>query len=33
MADSDPYPVKALFALGNNTLLSYPNQHQIYRLS
>ncbi|USG62501.1 molybdopterin-dependent oxidoreductase [Sneathiella marina] len=29
MATGDPYPVKALFTLGNNTLLSYPNQHQI----
>ena len=31
MADGDPYPVKAFFALGNNALLSYPNQHQIHR--
>ena len=31
MADGDPYPVKAFFALGNNALLSYPNQHQILR--
>ncbi len=31
MADGDPYPVKAFFTLGNNTLLSYPNQHQIRR--
>ncbi len=31
MADGDPYPVKAFFTLGNNTLLSYPNQHQIHR--
>ena len=31
MADADPYPVKAFFALGNNALLSYPNQHQIRR--
>ena len=29
MADGDPYPIKAFFTLGNNTLLSYPNQHQI----
>jgi anaerobic selenocysteine-containing dehydrogenase len=29
MATGDPYPVKAFFSLGNNTLLSYPNQHQI----
>ncbi len=31
MADADPYPVKAFFTLGNNTLLSFPNQHQIHR--
>ena len=31
MADGDPYPVKAFFTLGNNTLLSYANQHQIHR--
>ena len=31
MADGDPYPVKAFFVLGNNALLSYPNQHQILR--
>ena len=31
MADGDPYPVKAFFVLGNNALLSYPNQHQIHR--
>ncbi|MEM9514899.1 MAG: molybdopterin-dependent oxidoreductase [Actinomycetota bacterium] len=31
MADGDPYPIKAFFTLGNNTLLSYPNQHQILR--
>lgn len=31
MADGDPYPVKAFFALGNNALLSYPNQHQVRR--
>ena len=30
MAAEDPYAVKAFFTLGNNTLLSYPNQHQIY---
>jgi anaerobic selenocysteine-containing dehydrogenase len=29
MASGDPYPVKAFFSLGNNTLMSYPNQHQI----
>ena len=31
MANGDPYPIKAFFALGNNALLSYPNQHQIHR--
>ena len=31
MADGNPYPIKAFFALGNNALLSYPNQHQIHR--
>ena len=31
MDTGDPYPVKAFFALGNNALLSYPNQHQIHR--
>ncbi len=31
MADGKPYPVKAFFTLGNNTLLSYPNQRQIHR--
>ncbi|MBB85139.1 MAG: dehydrogenase [Deltaproteobacteria bacterium] len=31
MATGDPYPVKAFFALGNNALLSYPNQHQIHK--
>ncbi|MBA58973.1 MAG: dehydrogenase [Gammaproteobacteria bacterium] len=30
MAKGDPYPVKALITLGNNTLLSYANQHQIF---
>lgn len=29
MATGDPYPVKAFFTLGNNTLLSYANQPQI----
>ena len=29
MANGDPYPVKAFITLGNNTLLSYANQHQI----
>jgi anaerobic selenocysteine-containing dehydrogenase len=31
MDTGDPYPVKAFFAIGNNALLSYPNQHQIHR--
>ncbi len=31
MADGDPYPVKALFVLGNNTLMSYANMQMIYR--
>lgn len=30
MAHGDPYPIKAFIALGNNALLSYPNQHQIH---
>ncbi|MFK8041117.1 molybdopterin-dependent oxidoreductase [Congregibacter sp.] len=29
MATEKPYPVKAFFVLGNNALMSYPNQHQI----
>ena len=31
MATEAPYPVKAFFTLGNNSLLSYPNQHQILK--
>ena len=31
MATEDPYPVKAFFVLGNNALMSYPNQHQILK--
>ncbi len=31
MATGEPYPVKAFFALGNNALLSYPNQHRVHR--
>lgn len=31
MVTGDPYPVKAFFTLGNNTLMSYPNQHQIHK--
>ena len=30
MVSEDPYPIKAFFCLGNNALLSYANQHQIY---
>ncbi len=30
MATETPYPVKAFFALGNNALLSYPNQHRVF---
>jgi anaerobic selenocysteine-containing dehydrogenase len=29
MATGDPYVVKALFVLGNNALMSYPNQHRV----
>lgn len=32
MADGDPYPVKALFSLGNNTLLGFANMPLIYRV-
>jgi anaerobic selenocysteine-containing dehydrogenase len=31
MVSGDPYPVKAFFVLGNNALMSYPNQHQILK--
>ncbi len=31
MATGDPYPIKAFFVLGNNALMSYPNQHQILK--
>jgi anaerobic selenocysteine-containing dehydrogenase len=31
MASEAPYPIKAFFVLGNNALLSYANQHQIYQ--
>jgi anaerobic selenocysteine-containing dehydrogenase len=31
MATEQPYPVKAFFVLGNNALMSYPNQHQIHQ--
>ncbi|HEY2223621.1 molybdopterin-containing oxidoreductase family protein [Actinomycetospora sp.] len=29
MATGEPYPVKAMITLGNNTLMSYPNQQQV----
>ncbi|SFI94427.1 molybdopterin-containing oxidoreductase family protein [Albimonas pacifica] len=31
MADGDPYPVKAFFTLGNNTLMSFANMQLIHR--
>lgn len=31
MADGDPYPVKAFFSLGNNTLMSFANMQLIER--
>ncbi|MEM7218662.1 MAG: molybdopterin-dependent oxidoreductase [Pseudomonadota bacterium] len=31
MVTEEPYPIKAFFALGNNALLSYANQNQIYK--
>ncbi|MFG6589294.1 molybdopterin-dependent oxidoreductase [Sulfitobacter sp. MOLA879] len=31
MADSDPYPVRAFFSLGNNTLMSFANMQLIHR--
>ncbi|MGI9477350.1 MAG: molybdopterin-containing oxidoreductase family protein [Hyphomicrobiaceae bacterium] len=31
MADGDPYPVKALITLGNNTLLGFANMQLIHR--
>ena len=30
MADSEPYPVRAFFALANNTLMSFANTKRIY---
>ena len=30
MAEGDPYPVKAFFALANNTLMSFANTRRIY---
>ncbi|MDG2336360.1 MAG: molybdopterin-dependent oxidoreductase [Myxococcota bacterium] len=31
MSTGEPYPIKAFFVLGNNALLSYPNQHQVHK--
>ena len=31
MADGNPYPVKAFFALANNTLMSFANTDRIYK--
>jgi len=31
MATQDPYPVKALLSLGNNTLMAFANSKQIYQ--
>ena len=31
MSTGAPYPIKAFFILGNNALLSYPNQHQVHK--
>ncbi|MDE0885413.1 MAG: molybdopterin-dependent oxidoreductase [Myxococcota bacterium] len=31
MSTGAPYPIKAFFVLGNNALLSYPNQHQVHK--
>ena len=31
MATEAPYPIKAFLCLGNNALMSYPNQHQILK--
>jgi anaerobic selenocysteine-containing dehydrogenase len=31
MATGDPYAVKAFFVLGNNALMSYPNQQLVHR--
>ncbi|MGK0485183.1 MAG: anaerobic selenocysteine-containing dehydrogenase [Myxococcota bacterium] len=31
MKSGDPYEVKAFFVLGNNALMSYPNQHQVHQ--
>ena len=31
MADADPYPVKAFFAVANNTLMAFANSKRIYK--
>ena len=31
MADSDPYPVKAFFAMANNALMAYANTDRVYK--
>jgi anaerobic selenocysteine-containing dehydrogenase len=31
MADANPYPVKAFFSLGNNTMMSFANMQLIFR--
>ena len=31
MAEGKPYPVKAFFSLGNNTLMAFANTRQIYQ--
>ncbi len=31
MANDKPYPVKALFSLGNNTLMAFANMQQIHK--
>jgi anaerobic selenocysteine-containing dehydrogenase len=31
MADGEPYPIKAFFALGNNTLMGFADMRTIYR--
>ena len=30
MATGEPYPVKAFFALANNTLMSFANTRRVY---
>ncbi|MEQ9587950.1 MAG: molybdopterin-dependent oxidoreductase [Parvibaculaceae bacterium] len=31
MAEDDPYPVRALFLMANNALMSYPNMQLVYK--